>query len=363
MSSTPMIAPDGTTGDIPTTRVQDAVGAGFKMATVMTSPDGRLGYVPSERAADARKAGFKIAPVGNMSNVGTVDKPFSSDAGTPVNLITGEGGLGAAAHQAQQDLGAQGEQMKGIPVGVAGVLPGITAHAPASIAEDKRAYDAQSSPVPSSRNPVNIPQNMRGLMRVDEQIPSVAGAAAAMTPSAVAGFSDVAEDVGQGIKGAARKVFLDPVTGEPTITPTTIAKRVLRAPEEPPPPVYGPTRVNPEQIKELNPPPTPMGPTRVNPEQIQTELSPPMTPYGPTRMNPQDIQPDPTAPRVIGGTAPLRPLIGSEADWNAYDQQMGILEPEAKTSGMYHAARGSATKRLNLQQRMGAKFDPYSPTR
>lgn len=34
------------------------------------------------------------------------------------------------------------------------------------------------------------------------------------------------------IRGAARKALLDPVTGEPTVTPTSIAKRILRTPEE-----------------------------------------------------------------------------------------------------------------------------------
>ena len=50
--------------------------------------------------------------------------------------------------------------------------------------------------------------------------------------------------------------------------------------------------------------------------------------------------------------APLRPLIGSPSDWQAYDQQMGILEPEARTAGMYSAARGGSGRKLNLQQRI-----------
>jgi hypothetical protein len=187
-----MIAPDGSTGDVPTANVSDAVKAGFKMATAMTSPDGKLGYIPSDRAAEARAAGFAMAPTGNTANVGTKTGAFSADAGTPVNLITGEGGMAAASRQAEQDIGTQGEQMKGIPVGSAGVLPGITAHAPASIAEDKRAYDAQTAPVPSSSNPVNIPPNMRGLEKSAEQIPSVAGAAAAFVP--VGGAAKVVDE-------------------------------------------------------------------------------------------------------------------------------------------------------------------------
>ena len=55
---------------------------------------------------------------------------------------------------------------------------------------------------------------------------------------------------------------------------------------------------------------------------------------------------------------PLRPLVGSPEDWQSYDQQMNILRPEASDAGTYHAARGSAAKRLNLQQRIGRKLNP-----
>ena len=60
MSTTmPMIAPDGTSGDIPTVNVQKALAAGFKNAVEMSAPDGTKGYVPQERIWDATKAGFK----------------------------------------------------------------------------------------------------------------------------------------------------------------------------------------------------------------------------------------------------------------------------------------------------------------
>lgn len=60
MSTTmPMIAPDGSTGDIPTANVQAAISAGFKQATAMYSPDGKLGYIPNDRVNDAVNAGFK----------------------------------------------------------------------------------------------------------------------------------------------------------------------------------------------------------------------------------------------------------------------------------------------------------------
>ena len=60
-ATVPMFAPDGsTTGEIPQSKVQDALKAGFKPAYEMTSPDGKAGYIPQERAQDAVKAGFKL---------------------------------------------------------------------------------------------------------------------------------------------------------------------------------------------------------------------------------------------------------------------------------------------------------------
>ena len=58
-ATVPMIAPDGSSGDIPQARAQDAIKAGFKPAVQMTAPDGSNGYIPTERVGDARSAGFK----------------------------------------------------------------------------------------------------------------------------------------------------------------------------------------------------------------------------------------------------------------------------------------------------------------
>lgn len=58
-TTVPMLAPDGTSGEIPADKVQAAMSAGFKRAVEMTSPDGKAGYIPQERTADALKAGFK----------------------------------------------------------------------------------------------------------------------------------------------------------------------------------------------------------------------------------------------------------------------------------------------------------------
>lgn len=68
----PMLAPDGTSGEIPAARMQDAIKAGFKPAVEMLAPDGKTkGYIPFDRGADAAKAGFKLsAPEANLAGEG-----------------------------------------------------------------------------------------------------------------------------------------------------------------------------------------------------------------------------------------------------------------------------------------------------
>jgi len=66
---------------------------------------------------------------------------------------------------------------------------------------------------------------------------------------------------------------------------------------------------------------------------------------------------DPYAPpSTVAMSKPLRPLVGTPEDWQTYDQQMSILRPEASDAGVYHAARGSATRNVNLQQRIGNRI-------
>lgn len=59
----PMIAPDGTPGDIPFERMMDAQKAGFKPAVVMKTKDGQSGYVPTDRMQDAAKSGMEVVPL------------------------------------------------------------------------------------------------------------------------------------------------------------------------------------------------------------------------------------------------------------------------------------------------------------
>ena len=54
-----MVAPDGTPGEVPIDRVQDAVSRGFKLGMPMTAPDGTTGTIPVDKAHDAITSGFK----------------------------------------------------------------------------------------------------------------------------------------------------------------------------------------------------------------------------------------------------------------------------------------------------------------
>ena len=95
----PMLAPDGTSGDIPRERVQDAIAAGFKQAAEMTSPDGKVGYIPVDRATDALRAGFKLgspdaAPSG-PANAGFTMGNIASNVGQGLKEL-GEGAVQGA---------------------------------------------------------------------------------------------------------------------------------------------------------------------------------------------------------------------------------------------------------------------------
>ncbi len=66
------------------------------------------------------------------------------------------------------------------------------------------------------------------------------------------------------------------------------------------------------------------------------------------------------APRPRGRMGPpMRPVVGTPEDWQTFDNQMGIIKPEAQTSGMYHAARGAVGRIPDLQERIGGKLRPF----
>lgn len=64
----PMIAPDGSAGQVPAARVKDALAAGGKIGVEMLDQDGNRGTIPLERYGDGLKAGGKLAP--EMPNPG-----------------------------------------------------------------------------------------------------------------------------------------------------------------------------------------------------------------------------------------------------------------------------------------------------
>ena len=58
----PMLAPDGTSGEIPVSKASQAMAAGFRPAAEMTSPDGKTGYIPRDNVPAAMQSGFKPTP-------------------------------------------------------------------------------------------------------------------------------------------------------------------------------------------------------------------------------------------------------------------------------------------------------------
>jgi hypothetical protein len=62
-----MFGPDGSVGDIPSERVNDAVKAGFKVGQDLLSPDGRTGTVPLDSVHAALEKGFKLKSTAPLS--------------------------------------------------------------------------------------------------------------------------------------------------------------------------------------------------------------------------------------------------------------------------------------------------------
>lgn len=111
-ATVPMLSPDGTPGDIPQERVQDAVKAGFKQAVLMTSPDGKNGYIPADKQQDAISAGFKptVAPQKSLLQK-------AKDAFDALTTVTPEqqAGHGAVVNAAQR-FGAGAIKAVGSPI-------------------------------------------------------------------------------------------------------------------------------------------------------------------------------------------------------------------------------------------------------
>lgn len=81
MGMTPMIAPDGSSGEIPSAKVADAVKAGGKIGAWMLDPQGNRGIIPLDKTTEAIQAGARpIAslPAVNMKEQGQFGIEYNS---------------------------------------------------------------------------------------------------------------------------------------------------------------------------------------------------------------------------------------------------------------------------------------------
>ena len=86
MATTPMLAPDGSVGDVPNANVNDAVASGFKIGQDMIAPDGQHGTIPLENVHDAVQAGFQIAPPAGTPSIPNPRDQYTNP-GTQTNEI------------------------------------------------------------------------------------------------------------------------------------------------------------------------------------------------------------------------------------------------------------------------------------
>lgn len=59
---------------------------------------------------------------------------------------------------------------------------------------------------------------------------------------------------------------------------------------------------------------------------------------------------------------PLRPVVGTPEDWQTYENRMNILTPEARSQGMYSAARGKVGRIPDYQERTGGAMSGFGET-
>ncbi len=134
MTTMPMIATDGSIGDVPQENVSAAVKAGYKVGQDMLSPDGKTGTIPLEKVHDAIKAGFQIKGA-NPQKPAAPTKEMDED-------LPQTGFIGAGMPIPAQDLSEQhhpgltGGVMKGMlgaaagvsGIGAAEALPAVLPH-------------------------------------------------------------------------------------------------------------------------------------------------------------------------------------------------------------------------------------------
>jgi hypothetical protein len=203
------------------------------------------------------------------------------------------------------------------------------------------------------------------------------------------------------IRGAARSVLLDPVTGEPTTTPGSFLKRILRTPEEaegiastakgpnipitesPNYPAIAAARGAAMKSARAEIPSGQSVSLAKSPYAAQNKIA--KSPKGITMIAdmpqqqaaiPQIGAPTPgqelatrqaaMVPTEGGPTGsaqqPFEPLVYASPEEEAQIRfRMENLKRQASAAGTYHAAQGATGKKLNLQQRIAKKSLPWMP--
>lgn len=116
----PVFSPDGTLGDVPYSRLHDAIAAGGKMGVNISDPQGNPGVIPADRTQDAIKAGARVVPydlsqqqqgpgvirtaANDLTASFTNRAPGESIQQQVAGGVMGDRGAQAVAQQQQQDI-------------------------------------------------------------------------------------------------------------------------------------------------------------------------------------------------------------------------------------------------------------------
>jgi hypothetical protein len=84
-----MISPDGSIGDVPQDRVEEAKAKGFKVGADLTDPNtGKVGVIPLDRVPDALKSGFQLPRTAEEEASNTRQMLVSGLTGMPTPNMT-----------------------------------------------------------------------------------------------------------------------------------------------------------------------------------------------------------------------------------------------------------------------------------
>jgi hypothetical protein len=179
--------------------------------------------------------------------------------------------------------------------------------------------------------------------------------------------------VSRGIRWMARGALLDPVTGEPTVSPTSIVKRVLRSPEEkasagirttivssnPIGPEMDPEEIAaPMNVRKTIVSKTPMGPM-LPPAELGSPENPGFMAKLPSRMPKPAVTPLEPTPSIRGIARSAQPSEGRPATWT--NEKVRELASWGDPDAMAQAeARGFGRIPLKYSE---AELNPRSVTR